>query len=286
MALRTDLAVEARMELDKDPRAQIEGMEMEQRRTREGILISEVRVLNEEGVKKIGRPIGHYITIETKKLRENDLEVHEKATDVLTRELKKMVSGARRKKVLIVGLGNRFVTADSLGPMTAQRILTTRHIRSGLPKELKASLGTVSCVAPGVMGQTGIETEEIIEAVVNKIKPDVVVAVDALAAGSVERLNATIQLCDTGVSPGAGMGNRRQELSRETLGVPVLAIGVPTVVDAAILAENNGPEQLKNFYVTTKDMDAVAERLSRIIAGAVNRWAHHLTPEELTAYLY
>ena len=146
-------------------------------------------------------------------------------------------------------------------------------------------LGTVACLAPGVMGQTGIETEEIVEAVVKKIKPDVVLAVDALAAGSPERLNATIQLCDTGVSPGAGMGNRRQELSEATLGIPVLAVGVPTVIDAGILTAG-GEKQYKNMYVTTKDMDAVAERLSRLLAGAVNRWLHHLNEEELQAYLY
>ena len=119
-----------------------------------------------------------------------------------------------------------------------------------------------------------------------KIRPDLVLAIDALAAGSAARLNATIQLCDTGVRPGAGMGNRRQELSEKTLGVPVLAVGVPTVVDAGILAEGREEAELKNFYVTTKDMDAAARRLSRIIAGAVNLWAHRLTREELRAYLY
>ena len=285
MATRTDLAVEARLELDQDPQAKIDGLTMKQHRTREGILLTEVRVLDEAGAKKIGRPCGRYITLETAQLRENDLTIHRRASELVTAEMKKLCPGAARKKILIVGLGNRTVTADCLGPMTTEKVLTTRHLRRGLPKELKMRLGTVACLAPGVMGQTGIETEEIVEAVVKKIKPDVVLAVDALAAGSPERLNATIQLCDTGVSPGAGMGNRRQELSEATLGIPVLAVGVPTVIDAGILTAES-EKQYKNMYVTTKDMDAVAERLSRLLAGAVNRWLHHLNEEELQAYLY
>ena len=286
MSIRTDLALEARLQLNEDPTAAIPGIELRQKQGKEGILISEVRVLNEEGSRQIGRLPGHYITLEAPGLRDNNLALHEAAASLLARELKRLAPSARRKKLLVVGLGNRQVTADALGPLAAEQILITRHIRNGLPKELKGNLGTVACITPGVMGQTGIETEEIAEAVVKKIRPDLVLAIDALAAGSAARLNATIQLCDTGVRPGAGMGNRRQELSEKTLGVPVLAVGVPTVVDAGILAEGREEADLKNFYVTTKDMDAAARRLSRIIAGAVNLWAHRLTREELRAYLY
>lgn len=270
------MAAEARLQKLEKYKEEIPGVEIEERQEGE-IWISRIRITSPEGSKIIGRPEGTYVTIETERLRENDLDIHEKVIDILTQELGKMLSPYKKKEVLVAGLGNRQVTADSLGPLTVEKVLTTRHVKETLPKELRKEMGTVSSLAPGVMGQTGIETGEIIFSVVKGIHPAAVIAVDALAAASVERLNTTIQLCDTGICPGAGIGNRRQELSRKTLGIPVLAIGVPTVTDAGTSQE---------MYVTTKDMDAVVRRLSRVIATAINRCVHHLEDRELEEYLY
>ncbi len=274
--MRTDLAVEARLHKLDNRSDEIPGVEVEEFQEQD-IWVSRIHIVSPEGAKVIGRPEGTYVTIETERLRENDLELHEKVIDILTQELGKMLSPYKKKDVLVAGLGNRQVTADSLGPLTVERVLTTRHLKNSVPRELRNALGTVSSLAPGVMGQTGIETGEIISAVVKEVHPAAVIAVDALAAASVERLNTTIQLCDTGICPGAGIGNRRQELSRGTLGVPVLAIGVPTVTDAG---------ESKEVYVTTKDMDAVVRRLSRVIGSAINRCVHRLEDRELEEYLY
>ena len=319
-SVRTDLALEAR-ELVGDDQAEISGVRYSVRR--EGsyeVTVSNVEVLDVEGERAMGKPRGRYVTLECPELKENILEAHQEVMEILTRELRSMIPLKEDTKTLVVGLGNRQVTADALGPLAVSGLLVTRHLYAVAPHELKDRIRPVSAIAPGVMGQTGVETGEIIAGLVDKVKPDVVVAIDALASRRTSRVNTTIQIADTGVNPGAGVGNFRQELSRKTLGAPVIAIGVPTVVDAATIVSDtieylqetmksqggirmeifqNFSEQEKyqliqevlqpnigNLYVTPKDMDAVARRLGNVIAGALNMVLHHLEPEELKEYLY
>lgn len=278
--MRTDIALEACLNMAEE----ISGAQWTQEKGEDEVVISTVEITTPEGAKRLGRPIGKYITLECPYLRENQLAIHERIIEALTKIWKDFLQNIpNRASVLVVGLGNRRVTADALGPQVIDQVLATRHIREQLPDEWQGSLGVVSALAPGVMGQTGIETGEIVEALVKSIRPDFVIAIDALAAGSIKRLVNTIQICDTGIQPGAGMGNRRRELSKETLGVPVLAVGVPTVVDASELEQE---EEMQAYYVTPKDMDAVMKRLSLMIASSLNRALHDLSPEQLKAYLY
>ena len=252
-----------------------------------------------------------YITIESEYMRDNDIQAQKKITDARSQKLGELIKPEKNKKALIVGLGNWNVTPDALGPKVVNRILVTRHILESIPEDIRDSVGNVAAVSPGVLGITGIETAEIIKGITQRVKPDVIIAIDALAARSVSRINSTIQLSDTGISPGAGIGNCRTPLNEETMGVPVIAVGVPTVVDAATLVndtfdgiltsmlEKNGYESQTaksikhicdedkfddilsalepysgNMFVTPKEVDAVIERLSDIIANAVNMVLH------------
>ena len=277
--MRTDLPIENCLNAAEE----LVGAEWEQETQKDEITVSTVHIKTPEGEKRLGRPKRMYVTLECPHIRENRLDIHERIINGLTEVWKKFLEPIKRKdKILIVGLGNREVIADALGPEVVEQILITRHIRGRLPKEWKAKLSEVSALAPGVMGQTGIETGEIIESLVKTVKPEAVIAVDALAAGALERLVSTIQICNTGIQPGAGMGNRRRELSQKTLGIPVIAVGVPTVVDIGCLAEG----KKEAYFATPKDMDVVLNRLSLIIASSLNRVLHQLSEEELKAYLY
>ena len=278
--MRTDLAIEACLNAAKE----LTGAEWLEEKGEDEVTVSTVHITTEEGAKRLKKPKGTYVTLECPYLRENQLEIHERIIDALTQIWKKFLDPLPQKdSILVLGLGNRQITADALGPEVVEQILATRHIREQLPEEWKGNMSVVSALAPGVMGQTGIETGEIVEALVGSISPDVVIAVDALASGALERLVSTIQICNTGIQPGAGMGNRRKELSEKSLGVPVLAVGVPTVVDASNLSEKPGNMA---YYVTPKDMDVVLKRLSLMIASSLNRALHHLSEQELKAYLY
>jgi len=276
--MRTDLPIESCMNAAKE----LVGAEWDQKQEDE-ITVSTVRITTEEGEERLKRPKGLYVTLECPYIRSNDLEIHERIIDGLTQIWERFLAALnRKKKILVVGLGNRTVIADALGPQVVDKMLVTRHLREQLPDEWKEKMSDVSALAPGVMGQTGIESGEIVEALVKAISPDVVIAVDALAAGALERLMTTIQICNTGIQPGAGMGNRRRELSEKTLGVPVIAVGVPTVVDIGDLSEN----RQEAFFATPKDIDVVLKRLSLMIASSMNRALHSLSEEELKAYLY
>ncbi len=301
-SIRTDLAIEAHRDAQKASRG-LAGVRADER-TEDGITISEVVVETPEGAKAVGKPIGRYVTFESRQLRRHDREHAAAVGRHLSRALVDMLpSGEGLPEALVVGLGNWQATPDALGPRVVSRLLVTRHLKSVVPQEVQRNMRPVAALAPGVLGITGIETGEMVRAVVERLQPGFVIAIDALAARSVERIASTIQVSDTGIQPGSGVGNHRAALNRETLGVPVLAIGVPTVVHAITIARDTIQgliEELKDdvqFYevldelydkqrdaliahvlgesvgdlmVTPKEIDAQIEDLSRLIAGALN----------------
>ena len=303
--IRTDLAVEER-ERFTERNIEITGVKLAEHVDKDNkVKITKVEILNENGAKAMGRSIGSYVTIEAK-----DMEASENISCVLSRELRNMLMIRQEKKldkmsVLVVGLGNRDVTPDSLGPSVITKLDVSRHIY--MLKNNKDKSYGVSAVIPGVMAQSGMESAEMVSGIVKQINPDVVIAIDALAARNTRRLNTTIQLSDTGIHPGSGVGNHRQGLNKETLGVPVIAIGIPTVVDAAtivsdamdaligVLSSTKGgdsiSESLKNFserekyqlikellepqigamFVTPKDIDEDIEIMANIVANGINK---------------
>ena len=242
--IRTDLAVELREDLDKEDC--LDGVSLSSY-MEYGVNVSKITVKNKAGAKLLGKPIGNYITLENKELLQADESIHEQFVQVLYDNLEDMLKDA--KNILVVGLGNREVTPDALGPYVVDNLFITRHlIQEKLIKDTKI----LSAICPGVMAQTGVETLYILKGICKEVKPDVIIAVDALAAREPSRLNTTIQLCDTGISPGSGVGNHRLSLNEETLGVKVIAIGVPTVISVtSIISE--AMEAMVNELSTRKD---------------------------------
>ncbi|WP_054742365.1 GPR endopeptidase [Cellulosilyticum ruminicola] len=325
---RTDLAIEISdaLRLDKDEDYQIPGVQVDTKSLEDGkITVTRVRVLDETGEESMGKPKGYYITIESKSIKENDPPMHEKVIDVLSQAIHSLLPKKKETalSVLVIGLGNRFATPDTLGPKVANKVFVTRHIAVRAPEALEDSLCHLSSLAPGVMGLTGIETAEIIRGVAENVKPDCIIAIDALAARSASRINATIQVTDTGISPGAGVGNCRKPLNEETLGCKVIAIGVPTVVDTATLLSDALGEliksmlkqaehsplydmlkdlsekeqyeliretlypEIRDLFVTPKEIDEIIEYLASIIANAINIGVHPgMTLEDINKYTY
>lgn len=271
MSYRTDLALELHSQLGEET----EGVEKKEKRFK-NTLITKIRITSKQGEEKIGRPMGNYITVEF-----GDVE---KITDyseikiALSESLKALVP--KPENILVVGLGNSDITADSIGPATAARLLATRHIAGEFAEQIGLKgLKKVSVVTPNVLGKTGVEVAELVEGVVSKIKPQAVIVIDACVSGSINRLFRTIQLCDTGIAPGSGVKNSRKELSQKNLGVPVIAVGIPTVVEALTLAfELSGkePEFNSDMVVTPKDADLLVHRISELLASALNEF---LQPE-------
>lgn len=269
MGMRTDLALES---LPTEAIRGDFGVKSEVIRKGE-IEINKVSVLNEAGERKTGKPVGNYYTVDVGSFKSPAADL--KSRSEICSEIIKTLLKGKAERVLVVGLGNREITPDALGPVASKYILATRH----LPKELKASLGfqnesDVSVIAPGVMGQTGIESAEIISSLVRELSPTAVIAVDALASKSVDRLSSTVQISDVGISPGSGVLNRRKEVSEKTLGVPVLAVGVPMVVDLATIAEEFGgkaSEGESSMMVTSREIDLAVEHAGKVVAYAINR---------------
>lgn len=283
--VRTDLALEARENLDKSGE-ELNGIQIqEEEDSQNHIHTTTVTIKTEKGAKAIGKPVGCYVTMEVPDLGSEDEGYHREISEVLAQRLKSLHKN-RVGSVLLVGLGNRNVTPDALGPLVMDNLKITRHLfkEFGLTEEGK---NQVSALVPGVMAQTGMETLEIIRGVVDETRPDMVIVVDALAARSIKRLNRTIQISDAGIHPGSGVGNHRCRLNHETLGVPVIAIGVPTVVDAATivydaigqteleedqvqdLREQMAPG-LNTMFVTPKDIDETVKKVSYTISEALN----------------
>lgn len=281
MNFRTDLALERKEYID---RHSLDGI-ISRKKTVDGITVDTITVTNSEGERTLGKPIGTYITVETVPFTNNS-DLFSPSLYVLRDELKSLLP-EDKGCVLVAGLGNEDITPDALGPRCISLLFATRHIPDELARDIGlSSLRPVAGIVPGVLGKTGMESSEIISGIVKKIEPSAVIVIDALAARSTERLGRTVQLCDTGISPGSGVGNHRQKINEETLGVPVIAIGVPTVVDGRTLAfdilEKAGVDEktIKNsdikdtMMVTPKEIDALIERASRLIAMAINTALH------------
>ena len=230
----TDLALELKDELEESPEEQqaFDGIKIQQERIGErGLQETVIEIDSEEGEKQLGKPRGIYVTLEGENMAGNDGSFHEEMSECLAKRLKSLLSGKR--KLLFIGLGNGEVTPDALGPLVIKNLFITRHLTGW--KEIEGC-PAVAALAPGVMAQTGMETGEIVEGIVKKIHPDALVVIDALAAKSSERLNRTIQISNTGIAPGSGVGNHRNEITEKTMGIPVIAIGVPTVISIPSLA--------------------------------------------------
>lgn len=304
---RTDLASERR-DLYKKVNSienEINGIETEKEEINENISVERVKVTNEEGQNAIGKPIGNYITIDIKKLKVAQDEDIDKSAETLSNELKKIIDAHidKQGEILVVGLGNIYVTPDALGPKVINEIDVTRHIINYLPQYVEEGTRMVSAISPGVLGTTGIETMEILKGIVDNIKPKLLIVIDALASRSIERISSTVQLSDTGIIPGAGVGNKRAEISKETLGIPVIAIGIPTVVETAVLVndcldlfisklqeeaksndylnqlkEKDNYEEIKealipgdfNLIVTPKEIDDLIENMKDVVAKGIN----------------
>lgn len=269
-SIRTDLAIEAREMVlaqksvqQEENLSQLEGVVIKEKEL-DDIKISLVEV-TEEGEKQLGKKRGRYLTVEVQGIRQQDTKLQQRVEEVFAGEVYRFLEGAGIKEndsCLIVGLGNWNVTPDALGPMVCENVLVTRHLFELQPENVEDGYRSVSALSPGVMGLTGIETSDIIFGVVEKTKPDFVIAIDALASRSIERVNSTIQISDTGIHPGSGVGNKRKELSKETLGIPVIAIGVPTVVDAVSITSDTIDFILKHFGKEIREGDRPSRALA------------------------
>ena len=268
MNLRTDLALESAESGDFDR----EGIEFFEEKSEDATL-TRLKIKDRAAAKRLGKPIGDYVTVEVKRFTA-DAGLDRGAVFLLGREISKLLP-KNASSVLVAGLGNSDITPDALGPRAAEKIIATRHIS----KELAASLGlprlrAVSVLAPGVLGQTGIETGEIILATAEKINPSAVIVIDALAARSLSRLGTTVQITNAGITPGSGVGNARSEISEKTLRVPVIAVGVPTVVDMQTLFCDVGAKvsgDLPDMIVTPKEVDLMIDRAAELIAVSINK---------------
>ncbi len=305
--IRTDLAMEASAAAGDIP-----GVEVLNDEVMPGVNRVRVMVKTPEGEQAIGKKMGTYVTIEAPQLARGDAALDESCSKALADEIRHMAGESINGNVLVVGLGNRMVTPDALGPAVCDAVFVTRHIHEYAPEAVDARMGNVSALAPGVLGITGIETGEIVEGVVERMNPSLIIAVDSLASRSLERVRTTIQVADTGIAPGAGIGNKRKALDKESLGVPVLAVGVPLVVYASTIAQellenamnktptdvNTAPSVKRvldammdvegaDMIVTPKEIDKVVDDVAGIIADALNISLHkNLTIEETRRYMH
>ncbi len=278
--VRTDLALEARESIEEKAQ-KLHGVSVEERFDEAGnVHITRVAVETKNGAKMLGKPMGIYITLEAPDMTEPEENHHQEISTILADELRGILPEPdREQSILVVGLGNREVTADSLGPNVVDNLLVNRHIvrEYGKVAYNRSRMHLVSSLIPGVMAKTGMESAEIIRGVIGETKPDMVIVIDALAARSTKRLNRTIQITNTGIHPGSGVGNHRNAITQESLKIPVLALGVPTVVDAATIVGDALGErpvalkELNNMYVTTKDVDQQIQQISHILCDGINK---------------
>jgi spore protease len=317
--LGPDLAIEAHEMLQSKHDGEIPGVSLEKTEFSQGTTAI-IRILNEEGAAAMGKPQGTYITLEAPKLSETDRTQHEPIVSALCEALKTIMSLKEQASVLIAGLGNNLTIPDALGPMVTSRLLATRHLFIYGDASLTEGLRSIALITPGVTGTTGLETAEILEALVKQMEPDCLLCIDALAAGELSRLHNTIQLTDAGIHPGSGIGNKRKSINKDTIGIPVIALGVPTVVGADIIAyhaidalisilekpqskrempllvskehrETIVQQILEPFggqlMVTPKDIDEQVDHTAQIIAKALTLAIHpSVTYEDAEYYLH
>ncbi|MBQ1435196.1 MAG: GPR endopeptidase [Clostridia bacterium] len=280
---RTDLALEAHESLAAAGE-DMEGVTYSEQRG-DGYDVKRVIVQNGRGAERIGKPAGTYVTIEAPGLRRDSASLYRKVSGAITGELSKMLSLSPGDAVMVIGLGNRRITPDALGPRTADKVLATRHLVTD--GELGGAFRSVCVLSLGVLGLTGIDTTELTRVLTGAIKPALVVVVDALAARSAGRLASTFQLSDTGVAPGSGVGGTAREISRASLGVSVISIGVPTVMDAsAVMRGDDGGENASGLFVTPNNIDVLIEAASSMIALGLNCALHPaLSPDEIESLM-
>lgn len=304
MFFRTDLALERRDIYKKANKLEdeISGVLCEVE-NKENAKITRVQITSKEGEEALNKKIGNYITIDVKKLNNISEEEYEKISNLLSKEIEEIIDKhiGKQEDILVVGLGNLYSTPDSLGSKVVKKIEITRHIKKYLPQYIDKNARAISAIAPGVLGMTGIETLEFVKGIVENIGPKLILVIDSLCSRSVNRISNSIQISDTGIVPGGGVGNARLELTKETLGIPVIALGIPTVVDVAtitedgielwiekleevgnknidILKENNKYELIRealiptelNFIVTPKEIDSLIESMTEIVATGIN----------------
>jgi spore protease len=294
--IRTDLALEAHGMASESGQA-IPGV-FTSAENLDGIRISHTDITTEEGSVAIGKLPGHYITIEVPALRKKDSALQDRVAAVFAQQFESFMAKLNigtMAKVLIVGLGNWNVTPDALGPLVVENVMVTRHYFELMPGQVSPGYRPVSAIAPGVLGTTGIETGEIIQGIVEKSKPDLVIAIDALASRSLERVNTTIQISDTGIHPGSGIGNKRKGLTFESLGVPVIAIGVPTVVYASTIVNNAFELMHEHFRKETSNTGQILGLLDHmqeqerllLVKEVLSPLGHDLlvTPKEIDEFI-
>lgn len=283
MDFRTDLALERRELLRNSPPKGVESLQY----SADGVDFTKIKIISQEGAENLGKPVGTYITAELTPLAVSS-PVDERIIDVIAGEIRSLLP--KEGTVLAAGLGNSDITPDAVGPKSVSIILATRHLKSELINSLGlGELRSVAVLTPGVLGRTGIETAESIKGMAESVRPSAVIVIDALAARKLSRLGNTVQISDTGISPGSGVGNARSEITEKALGVPVISVGIPTVADAQTLVEDltNGERSAENeenskMIVTPREIDIVVERASKLIGLAVNKALQpHLSIDEI-----
>lgn len=295
-AKRTDLALEAQelWQESAEKTAKLSGVKAGKSR-REGYPVTKVEILDNKGAQTLGKPVGTYLTLDLTAYWQRKEDYFDRAVRALGAELKQMLPGDGA--ALVIGLGNRAMTPDAVGPLALESVLITRHLRAAMPKQF-GGFRPVSAFSVGVLGTTGVESAEAVRGLVKEVEPDFVIAVDALASRRTGRVCATVQLSDSGIVPGSGVGNHRSALNKASLGVPVFAVGVPTVVDAATLAadllEESGVTEFDEkrlrsrkqpMTVTPRDIDAQVRELSRVLGYGVNWALQELEIEDMAALL-
>ncbi len=304
---RTDLALERAEIVGQRRPGQMPGIDIREE-TLDGVKMTRVQVTTPEAAEQVGKPPGRYFTLECHELRYRNRENLKEVAGLVARELAELAGLPRKGDVLIVGLGNWQATPDALGPRVVSQLMITRHVREYIPQELGGRLNPVAAISPGVLGITGMETIDIVRGIVQQIRPELVITVDALAARSSSRLLTTIQIADTGIQPGSGVGNKRPGINYESLGVPVFAVGVPTVVSGAAIAGDvldsyfakynpharSTLDSVRDFLspdlaelmVTTKDIDMEILEMSKLLAASLNKATQPaISEEEMLDYL-
>lgn len=309
MGVTLDLAMEAREIVRGETGREVPGVRVD-KESFDHAAVTTVHIENKEAEALMGKPVGKYITIEAPMIRENNPDAHRDVAKALATQLEKLLQGTDMDaNILVVGLGNWNATPDSLGPKVVGKCLVTRHLFRYAPQELQGGMRPVSAIAPGVLGLTGMETAEIIKGIVDKTQPQLIIAIDSLAARSVDRIATTIQIADTGINPGSGIGNKRAGINEETMGVKVIAIGTPVVTPAAVIAQDAIEKYIQNtsgwagdtsaaikqvlepfggnLTVTPKEIDTLIEDVAHIISGSISMALHPgIDPDDYAYYLH